>query len=426
MNKEERNSIYDYPVNDMEESRSNRVIDGEYDFDRTMPSIDLGSASHIVNHEIFSDDDRKGINREDREKEKRKQKSSSGKQKKSTVKVKSKKKKIIITTIISLFALGMSSGLFLLYGPWGGFREWLITTAMTTLNHQYFATWFYSDKTIQEVLNKNVVIESGENTNPNLVQVGQINFNVSSYANKYEKEILTKDPGNDLYKMINITGKGYKGYLIAVYDPSRISVISSANVGVSGQYLTTMAKNNKALVAINGGGFVDPNYSSNGGVPQGIVIQNGKVISNRPYRKSGGLIGFTKENKFILGRMTANQALQAGVRDAVTFGPFLIVNGKKSFIRGNGGWGTAPRTAIGQRKDGIVLMLVVDGRTLKYPGADMVDLAEIMYNYGAYNAANLDGGTSSALVINNKLINDPVDGSGRHETRAIATGFMVK
>ncbi len=391
---------------------NNRVIDGEYDFDRTMPAIDIDKEK--MEEEIFAP-----MNN-NRRRYRSVKKSPHPKEK-----VKSKKK-IIITVIVAFFSLGMGSGLFLLYGPWSGFREWLITTAMTTLNHQYLATWFYSDETIQKVLNKNIVIESGEETNPNLVHVGDINFNVSSYANKYEKEILTKDPNNDLYKLISIKGQGYKGYLIALYDPSRISVISSANVGVSGQYLVTMAKNNNAKVAINGGGFVDPNYNSNGGIPQGIVIQNGKVISNRSYSRTGGLIGFTKENKFILGRMSATQALKMGVRDAVTFGPFLIVNGKKSFIRGNGGWGTAPRTAIGQRKDGIVLMLVIDGRTLKYPGADMVDLAEIMDNYGAYNAANLDGGTSSALVINNKLINDPVDGAGNHETRAIATGFMIK
>ena len=148
----------------------------------------------------------------------------------------------------------------------------------------------------------------------------------------------------------------------------------------------------------------------------------------------------------ILGKMSANTALQKGVRDAVTFGPFLIVNGKRSFIKGNGGWGTAPRTAIGQRKDGIVLFLVIDGRKLGLPGADMVDLTNIMSNYGAYNAANLDGGTSSVLVFPESVaktylnetemkrncrekycyINDPIDGGGDHATRWIASSFVVK
>lgn len=334
-------------------------------------------------------------------------------------------KKRLLIVIITIIILCASSGLFLLYGPWHGFRDWLITTAMTTLNHQWMATIFYSDKTIAEVMANNVVIESGEDTNTEEVEVVKYEKEVT-YANKYEEAILKKDEGNDLYKVIDIKGKGYTGHLVAVYDPSKISVCSTKYLGTKGQYLVDMAADNNAVVAINGGGFVDPNYNSLGGVPQGTVIKNGKIISSRTYKKTGGIVGFTKDNKLILARMTASQAIKKGVRDAVTFGPFLIVNGKPSFIKGNGGWGQAPRTAIGQRKDGIVLFLVIDGRMVGRPGADMVDLTEIMQNYGAYNAANLDGGTSCGLVVKGKLINDPINGNGKHKTRMIATGFIVK
>lgn len=334
-------------------------------------------------------------------------------------------KKRLLTIILILFIVGGSSGLFLLYGPWHGFRDWLITTAMTTLNHQWIATMFYSDETIAEVLGNNVVIESGEDTNTDEVEIIS-NINSNQYANEYEKAILQKDAGNDLYKVIKISGKGYTGHLVAVYDPSKISVCTTKYLGKKGEYIVDMAKENNAVVAINGGGFVDPNYNSLGGVPQGTVIKNGKIVSNRTFKKTGGIIGFTKDNKLILARMTANEAIKNGVRDAVSFGPFLIVNGKASFIKGNGGWGEAPRTAIGQRKDGIVLFLVIDGRMVGRPGADMVDLTEIMQKYGAYNAANLDGGTSCGLVVNGQLINDPVNGNGKHKTRMIATGFVVK
>lgn len=334
-------------------------------------------------------------------------------------------KKRLLTIILILFIVGGSSGLFLLYGPWHGFRDWLITTAMTTLNHQWIATMFYSDETIAEVLGNNVVIESGEDTNTDEVEIIS-NINSNQYANEYEKAILQKDAGNDLYKVIEISGKGYTGHLVAVYDPSKISVCTTKYLGKKGEYIVDMAKENNAVVAINGGGFVDPNYNSLGGVPQGTVIKNGKIVSNRTFKKTGGIIGFTKDNKLILARMTANEAIKNGVRDAVSFGPFLIVNGKASFIKGNGGWGEAPRTAIGQRKDGIVLFLVIDGRMVGRPGADMVDLTEIMQKYGAYNAANLDGGTSCGLVVNGQLINDPVNGNGKHKTRMIATGFIVK
>lgn len=342
--------------------------------------------------------------------------------KKKTMK---KWKKRLLIVLLVLFIVGGSSGLFLLYGPWSGFRDWLITTAMTTLNHQWIATIFYSDETIADVMANNAVIESGEDTNTDEVELVAYLDDVK-YENEYEEAILKKDEGNDLYKVIDISGKGYTGHLVAVYDPSKISVCTTKYLGTKGQYLVDMATQNNAAVAINGGGFVDPNYNSLGGIPQGTVIKNGKIISNRTYKKSGGIIGFTKDNKLILARMTASEAIKKGVRDAVTFGPFLIVNGKASFIKGNGGWGQAPRTAIGQRKDGIVLFLVIDGRMVGRPGADMVDLTEIMQKYGAYNAANLDGGTSCGLVVNGKLINDPVNGNGKHKTRMIATGFIVK
>lgn len=335
-------------------------------------------------------------------------------------------KKVIIAALI-LVILFLISFLFLLYGPYKNFRNWLITTAMTTMNHQYLATIFYDEKTIDEVLKQNYVQETGESTDST-----QIIFNsyksTTMYLNKYEKEILTKDKGNDIYKKIDITGDGLRGYLIAIYDPSKVKIATSKYMGTKGQMLTTIAKNNNAKVAMNASGFIDPNYNSNGGIPHGVVIQDGKILSNEVrVGISGGIIGFNKENKLILGKMSAEEAVNKGIRDAIDFGPYLIVNGKPSFIKGNGGWGTAPRSAIAQRQDGIVLFLVMDGRDYAHgiSGADMSDLTEILLNYGAYNAANLDGGTSSGLVINNELINKPVNGSGQNQTRAIPNAWIV-
>ena len=340
------------------------------------------------------------------------------------VKKKTKNWKKIWLTLIILAIIGTSSGGFLLYGPYSGFRDWLITTAMTTMTHQYFATWFYDDETIQAVLAKNKVEETDEITNTNTIIVNKTSSK-TEYANEYEKAILEKDPNNDDYKIIEIEGKGYSGYLAAIYDPSRIKTVYTKKLGTSGQYLTQMAKDNDALMAINGGGFEDPNFNSNGANPLGITFSNGKLITSKTWGGSGGLIGFTQDNKLVLGKMTVKQAQEMKIRDGVTFGPFLIVNGKPSKVLGNGGWGTAPRTAIGQRQDGIVLFLVIDGRTVTKPGADMNDLIEIMQRYGAYNATNLDGGTSSAMVVNGKIINDPVDSSGAHRTRFISTGFIL-
>lgn len=345
--------------------------------------------------------------------------SGDAKEKKKTTKV---KKVLLILVILAI--IGVSSGGLLLYGPYSGFRDWLITTAMTTMTHQYFATWFYDDETIEASLAKNKVEEVNEITNTNTIVIDNT-VEETVYENEYERAVLEKDSNNDDYKIIEINGKGYSGYLAVIYDPSRIKTVYTKKLGTSGQYLKQMAKDNDALIAINGGGFEDPNFNSNGSDPLGITFSGGKLITSKTWNGSGGLIGFTEDNKLVLGKMTVKQAQEMKVRDGVTFGPFLIINGKKSTILGNGGWGTAPRTAIGQRKDGIVLFLVIDGRTVTKPGANMNDLIEIMENYGAYNAANLDGGTSSAMVVNGDIINDPIDSSGAHRTRFISTGFIL-
>lgn len=344
---------------------------------------------------------------------------------KNNRKQKNSKMSKFFTAIFTIGSIGIIAGLTLLYGPWGNFREWLITTAMTTMTHQYYATWFYDEEVINDVLNRNKVVEINEETDINSINIGATE-NIQ-YANEYEKQILERDPKNNDYKIIEINEKKFDGYLVAVYEPQRIQAVCTKNLGISGQYLTTMAEDNDALIAINGGGFDDPNFSSTGGSPLGVTVCNWAFTSQAPYSAAGGIIGFTRANKLILdSKVSVKEAKEKDIRDAVTFGPFLIVNGKSSSVVGNGGWGTAPRTAIAQRTDGIVLFLIIDGRTASKPGADMDDLIKVLKRYGAYNAANLDGGTSSVLVVNNTIVNDPIDSAGAHKTRPISTGFVLK
>ena len=342
-------------------------------------------------------------------------------------------KKILIAILI-LGVIGVNTVSFLFYGPYKGFRDWWITTAMTTMRHQYLATWFFSQEIIDEVLSKNRVEEVDGITDTTRIVPIEKNKDDITYKNEYEKQILSKGLNKEEYniyedtedyRIIKIEGKKYSGYLAVIYDSSRVQAVASKDIGKSGQYLTTMVQENNAILGINGGGFLDEGYNGNGSTPHGITITKGKVISANKYSGVGGLIGFDNKNRLVLGKMNLTQAKAMNIRDAVTWGPYLIINGEKSQVLGNGGWGTAPRTAIGQRQDGIVLMLVIDGRRATKPGADMNDLIEIMERYGAYNAVNLDGGTSSAMVVGDKIINDPIDSSGAHRTRYISTGFIL-
>ncbi len=312
---------------------------------------------------------------------------------------KRKRSKWIITFIVlDIFAFMF---LFFSYGPVSYFRNLLVTTAMTTMHHKYLARILYNNDIINDILNNNYVKEVTENTDSSKIVFEEVNQS-DEYESVYEEQILKKDEGNDLYKYIEVEGTTYKGYMVVIYDPSRISLISSKKSW--GQHLVDITKDNNAILGINASGF-----SSGGGrnTPNGKVIQNGKLTSNRSNSKTSGLIGFNYDNVLILTKESAQSAIKNGMKDAMEFGPFLIVNGKNSKITGNGGWGIANRTAIAQRKDGIVLFLVIDGRSKTSLGATMSDLIEIFNKYKAYNAANLDGGGSSTLVINNELINNP-------------------
>ena len=338
---------------------------------------------------------------------------------------------IAFSIFIVLYSVGGFTFVGLLYLPGSPFKPWLVTTAMTTMTHQYLATWFYNDYDVNQVMASNIVVESGEDTNPDLINFKEPDFNSVTYANQYEKEVLTKNKDNDVYKIIDINRPKMKGKLAVVYDPSKVIVGVSKGMGTNlnksyGQFITEISSSYNASIAINAGGFYDPNWNSTGGVPHGVVISRGKLVANNSkLTNGGGIVGFDQDNKLVLTRVSANQALKMGIRDCVEFGPYLIVNGKASFVAGNGGWGQAPRTAIGQRADGIVLLLIIDGRQTGSVGADMGDLTQIMLDYGAINAANMDGGTSSAMSLNGQIITNPRNGSFAAKTRPVPNAWLV-
>ena len=230
-----------------------------------------------------------------------------------------------------------------------------------------------------------------------------------------------------VYKIIPLSGTSYKGYLVAVYDPSRIELVTSKYLGKRGQTVQEMAKDENALIAINAGGFADAGGVGNGGIPTGSLIKDSRLVyQGQDTGWGGGIVGFTKDNVLMLYKGTASEAIEQGIEDAVDFGPFLIVNGKRSIAKGNGGYGISSRTAIGQRQDGIVLFIVIDGRQPGYSlGISMSELTDIFARYRAYNAVNLDGGASSSLVENGKIISKPCAYSITGE-RWVSSAWIIK
>lgn len=336
------------------------------------------------------------------------------------IKKKTRKKFVIMWAILDILAI---LGFIMMYGPWDKIRNFYVTTAMKTKDHQYLAKVFYNDETIDKIIKSNYFVEIKED-----IILDDIVIDTSpkkKYKNEYDKEILERDPGNEDYKLINLKVGISKAYLIAIYKPEKVTLIRAKNfnIGKYGEQVTKMCERYNGLVCINGGGFEDPKGVGSD-VPLGYVIDDGEIIwpaNNWDYQR-GNLIGFNKEGKMLLlSDATGNEALEAGMVSGLEFGPFLIVNGKPLEIVGDP-WGKSPRVAIGQRKDGVILFLVIDGENY-IDGASLQDVVDVFMKYGAYNAANLDGGHSTSLSINGELHNNPPAIAKKQGGRYVVTGF---
>lgn len=293
------------------------------------------------------------------------------------------------------------------YGPFTGIREAYVTTAMTTLSHQYLATTFISKGEIDRIMKKNqlnMVIPELQNpadgNSPSLPAFGE--------------------SASDSIELVKFNTNRYRGYMLIVSDPSRISVATAENLGKSGMTLSEIVKTNDAIGGINAGGFIDDGLTGTGAIPTGLIVKNHEVLNPS---ESGVLIGFNDQHQLVVGTYKLNNLEALGIRDAISFTPPMVLEGKPMITEGDGGWGIGPRTAIGQRKDGTVLLLVIDGRQKDSIGATVREAMNIMLEYGAYTAANLDGGSSTTMYYDGKVVSSPSDILGE---RAIPSAFIIK
>lgn len=319
---------------------------------------------------------------------------------------------LILTGILGFYVLFVSGWIRPTQDLW-------VTTAMTTLNHKWLATAFIDEDKIDAIMKRNQVDDSGYNTSTDLVdipketpQTNEDTYIAEGYK-KLEEGIYLKD----------VAGGTWKGKLMLVSDPSRVSLAQTRYQFERGDLVKTMVATHEARAGINAGGFVDgPNYDSNGGNPAGLLIVNNELIQSNGNTKHS-VIGFNQDDVLVLGKMTKQEALNANLRDAVDFRPFLIVNGEPTIKEGTGGWGIAPRTAIGQRPSGEVLFLCIDGRQPGHSiGVDLDVLQNTLLAEKCINAAMLDGGSSTVMYYNDDYVNKPSLG---HE-RYINNAWIVK
>lgn len=315
---------------------------------------------------------------------------------------------VILFIIFELIFTAITGPFVAYYGPFKNVRATVVGAAMTTLRSQWIATLYLSDEKIKEIMREQTI-----------ETIVQDNLDDGESGVKVEKK---NDNNIERY---DITGKKFKGYILVINDPTRIKVGYSSKLGKEGQLTSEIAKDNNAIAAVNGGGFTDEAagslWTGTGANPAGVIMSAGKIVYNdiKSEDEKRDVIALTSSGKLLVGPHSIKQMKEASVTEAVSFGPALIVNGKKTINNGDGGWGIAPRTAIAQRKDGAIILLVIDGRQVNSIGATLREVQDILYEYGAYNATNLDGGSSSTLFYDDEVINNPCDSLGERSVPSI-------
>ncbi|EJR60567.1 hypothetical protein IK5_06150 [Bacillus cereus VD154] len=218
----------------------------------------------------------------------------------------------------------------------------------------------------------------------------------------------------------------FQGYLVTVSNPFNVKLVSqkgSQGEG-KGEKIGVMAKRNHALLAVNASGFNDETGRGGGDIATGIVIENGKTVdTNHDSNTAAFVSALTKEGIMLTGKYSTQYLLDKHVVSAAGFMPQLIVNGKKMITGGDGGWGSAPRTVMAQKKDGTILFLVIDGRQAHSIGATLRECQDILYEQGAINAMAMDGGSSSTLYLCGEIKNSPSTLS--HEDRFLPNAWIV-
>lgn len=209
----------------------------------------------------------------------------------------------------------------------------------------------------------------------------------------------------DGIRIESYSGDTYNAHIMIVKDPSQVYMGISTekfSTSIPGKRLNAVIEEEGALAAINAGAFNDDGTASAsvGSCPLGLVMSGGKCVWTSGKQPGlEGFAGFNTDNILVVSKtnLSQSEAEQLNIRDGCCFGPALIINGEINGEAYNNNSGLNPRTAIGQRADGAVIFVCIDGRQTSSMGGTYADIIDIMVEYGAVNACNMDGGSSSIM-----------------------------
>ena len=304
---------------------------------------------------------------------------------------------LVVFTLVALAVLGLYMVCNLVFnGPSESARDVMTMSMLESSGMKWFPALFIGKDKVEEIQAQISATLPAEESNTSQIVINTNNLGTSADAQ-------WKDHPDGI-RIEKISGDTYNAYVMLIRDPSSVYLSTSSpqfSTDIPGTRIHQQIEKEGAIAAINAGAFYDNGTSSSvvGSVPEGLVIAGSKVMWNSGSAPEEGFVGFNEDNILVVaGTMTADRAMELKIRDGCCFGPVLIMNGQVNEKVYNEESGYNPRTAIGQRSDGTVVFVCIDGRQAGSLGGTYADIINIMVEYEAVNACNLDGGSSTVML----------------------------
>lgn len=307
---------------------------------------------------------------------------------------------LVLFTVIALILVAACLALNLIFnGPSPAARDVLTMSLLEPSGTKWIPGLFMDAETLDSIRTREDSNLTDEFSNTSEIVINKdaaISTGTDEWANS-----------PDGIRFESHSGDTYNAHIMIVRDPSKVYLGTSTenfSTSIPGTRIDDQIETDGAIAGVNAGAFFDNGTSdpSVGSVPEGLVYSKGtcKWTTGSPPNGIKGFAGFNKDNILVVAQdnLSKAQAEELNIRDGCCFGPVLIMNGEinQEAYNSNSGWN--PRTAIGQRKDGAVVFVCIDGRQAGSMGGTYKDVIDIMIEYGVVNACNMDGGSSSIMV----------------------------
>lgn len=374
----------------------------------------------------------------------------SGAERVKNIKKKKKQHRLRKTLIVLVSVFAVLAGLytFVVYTkiPFiKNLRDAYIETAMQTMSHQWLAELFFPDDVIAEVMARvnaaqdaqqgiesewthkveekdddsfydvfdeidKQSLESYLKAHPEDKKKSLMELDINEAGLDDEGTTIKTKQGDQVLAinakkgvlLVRVKGSNYQGVLAILKNPEDIRCCIAEHIGSYGEFLEDFVPRCNGIIGVNASGFYDANGVGSGGVVDGYTMCNGKEYGQHTAYGRKRMEFRTDDKMYIVD---ADTKISANARDAVEFTPALIIDGEALIDEQSGFRSIQPRTVVAQARDGDVMLLVIEGRLPgRSLGIGLPDCTEILLGYDAYQAMNMDGGTSSVMWYDGEYI----------------------